>query len=137
MVGRADREDILRLASQKRLVERAIVILHVVAERRHIVGIVLRVERGRVIEDRIAAADAGLAVLERIPGKAEAGRQVVIVGIGHHVAERVAAAVSRPACIAVIEQAGQRILENLGTDARLVRRQIESLVAVELVVEQP
>ena len=45
VVGGADREDIHLLASLKRLIERTIVILHVIAERRDIVGVVLRVER--------------------------------------------------------------------------------------------
>ena len=112
-------------------------ILHAVAERRDVVGIVLGIERRRVIENRIAAANAGLAIVEGIPGEPESRRQVVVVGISDHVAERVAAAVPGRLLVAVVEQAGQRVLEDLGADAGLVRREIESLVAIQLVREQP
>src|SRR5437762_1364178 len=112
MVGCVDWKNILLFAAEKRLVERAVVILHVIAERRNIVGIILSVERRLIIENRVSAAQAGLSVLERVPGKADARSQIVVVRIGDHVAERVASAISGRPFVAVIEQAGKRILED-------------------------
>src|SRR5258707_652813 len=58
VIRRADREDVLLFAPLKWPVEGAVMILHVIAERRDVVGVVLRVERGRVKKDGVAAANA-------------------------------------------------------------------------------
>ena len=136
MVGRAGGEDVQGLPAEEGVVEGAVGELHAVAEGRDVVRVVLRVQRRRVVKNRVAAANAGLPVPERIPGEADAGREVVVVGVGDDLAELALAAVSRRLCVAVIEQAGQRILIDLRPDAGAVRGQVEGLVSIELVLEE-
>ena len=65
-------------------------ILHVIAEGRDVIGIVLRIEGWLVVEDRISAAQTGLSVFERVPRESNAGREIVVVGIGDGLPEGVA-----------------------------------------------
>src|SRR5262249_28178832 len=78
--------------------------------------------------------DAGPA--ERRPGESDARRQVVVVGIGHHIAKGTPSAIACRLGIPMVEQARERVLENLGANAGLVGSEVESLVPVQLVLEQ-
>src|SRR5262245_41204112 len=136
VVGGASWKDIQALPPEEGVVEGTVCELHAVAERRAVIRVILRIQGWRVVKDRVAAANAGLAVPKRIPGEADAGREVIVIGVGHHATERAARAISLRLLVAVIEKPRQRVLVNLRPDARFVRGEIEGLVAIEFVLEE-
>src|SRR6186997_1573477 len=132
MVRGAGGKNVVLFAAAERIGKRTILIFNAVAERRYVVRVVLRIEGRAIVEERVSAANARLAILERIPSEAEARRPVVVVRVGHGSAKGVAVApvTGRP-LIAVVEQAGQGVFKDCRPDAGFVSGEIECLIPVE------
>src|SRR5260370_12399109 len=120
------REGVEAWAAGGRVSELDVEELDVEGERRVIVEVVQHPHFGRVVEQTVAAAHAGLAVARGVPGESEAGAEILLgafrAGFGNHIAAG--------QFVAGIEHAGRRIDEMRGVDSLLVHLLDELILAV-------